>query len=102
MTGNALHWLFTFASPYHAIWFAISMAGLIVAIFAGKYRTDAHVWAVLFHVTVVIEAAIMVWLVRYKGPVYSINCVWFNALMAFIHWRLLRRCVRRQERDPDP
>jgi hypothetical protein len=92
---DALAWLVTFSSPYHLAWFLLSTFVLALTLAVGRTERP-HVMACVGHGFTVINAAIHVML-EGDGPVYSVHCLWFNALMAYVHWRLAARRVARKE-----
>ena len=81
-----------FRSPNHAAWFFVSVAVLIISLIYAFYRlgTARAIWRFVIgtHVGTVV-LAILVVATRGSGPVYSIDCIWFNALMALIYGSLL-------------
>jgi hypothetical protein len=92
---EAIRWLFTFSSPYHLFWFLLSMTWLVATLTLRNQR-----WMPLYgsmgHMVTVIDAVIMLTVV---GPsqVYSIHCVWFNALMALAHYFILEARALRDD-----
>lgn len=106
MADDTFRWLVTFASPYHLAWFLLSAAGVAAALgidAAFRLSGKAHAWALLGHAVVAIEAIIHE-MIGAESAVFSVHCIWFNALMAFLHWRLLVRAATRADgaNDNDP
>ena len=101
MIEDAVTWLVTFSTPYHLAWFLLSMFGVLAALLSGARRCDVHGWLLVGHCIVVIEAVIMTTL-DIRTQVFSVHCIWFNALMAFGHWRLLLRAQRSEDLDKSP
>ncbi len=87
MTAAALHWLTTFASPYHLAWFILSMSWVLVAL-GTLPRVWPRTYGCLFHALVAFEALLNV-VLSGDGPVFSVHCIWFNGLMAVIYWAWL-------------
>lgn len=79
------------SSPFHLAWFVCSVVMLGISIVAAvmRFRAPAKYFC-FFHVAVAIEVPFVL-LFGYDGPVFSVHCIWFNALMAFIHWQILTR-----------
>lgn len=104
MPDDALSLLFSFASPYHLAWFAMSMTALLAVTIldrALRLAGKAHLYALFAHVVVAIEAVIHE-MIGHESMVFSVHCIWFNALMAVTHWILLARASVRTENDEDP
>lgn len=91
---DALRWLVTFSSPYHLFWFMLSTGWLAVTL--GWRRPWQAKYALIGHAVTAVDAALAI-LFGVGGPVYSVHCIWFNGLMAVLHWRLLERFMRDNE-----
>jgi hypothetical protein len=98
---DVLDWLFTFSSPYHAAWFLISMIGLVIPLLARPIAKTWHLYALIFHVVVVIEAVIYL-AMDIGGQVFSVHCIWFNLLVSYGHWRLLVSRLRQKDGETGP
>ena len=83
--------LFSLSSPYHLYWFVCSMAMLGVSIVAAARGSRALIgYFCFFHAMVTIEVPFVLFFFNYNGPVFSVHCIWFNALVALIHFALFR------------
>lgn len=90
---EAVRWLFTFSSPYHLFWFLLSMTWLVVTLSLRGRRWPAT-YGCIGHAVTVIDAALAL-AMDVGGPVYSVHCIWFNALMALAHWGIVEyRAIR--------
>jgi len=98
--GSILHGFTTiFASPWHAAWFLFSLVMLAAFITMGLFGRNLFLIGVLIHGLIAIQALLTLTVGQADGEIISIHCVWFNAVMAFIHWRLLTAATRDKERD---
>ena len=86
--SDAIRWLFTFSSPYHLAWFLLSMTVLLASLASAHFfgKRWFH-YACIFHALVVVETALTL-AFGDGGEVFSVHCIWFNGLMAALHWRL--------------
>jgi hypothetical protein len=91
--ADAIRSFFSFSSPYHLVWFCISMTWLAVALTFPR-TVWPRAYGCVGHAVTTIDAILHV-LTAGNGPVYSVHCIWFNALMAFAHWQLLKRAATR-------
>lgn len=95
--AEVIRWLFTFSSPFHLIWFLLSMTWLVVAL-TGPRTLWPRLYGCIGHSVVAMNAGAHLWLVG-GGPVYSVHCIWFNALMGVIYWSLIKRAAMRPPPD---
>lgn len=77
-----------FSSPYHLAWFLLSMIALVAMVLASRYGRRWFHWGCLFHALVAVEAVLNLVFME-PGPVFSVHCIWFNGLMALLHWKLI-------------
>lgn len=94
MENESVEWLdIVFRSPDHLIWFKMSLilfAGGFIAFLINFWKPRSS-WHKLpgslafFHLTASFLAIIHTQGGTINGPVYSVDCIWFNALMGAIH-----------------
>lgn len=78
---------YTFRSGGHLVWFFTSMLMLTYVAYARlRYPavTQMQSWFILFHAMSSLQAVISTRFGRYNGRMYSVDCIWFNALMAVV------------------
>jgi len=82
--------LATFSSPYHQAWFIGSMLLLLLSCLAVQFGfRQKFQWLAVLHAVVAVEAAL--WITLRPGEsqeVYSVHCIWFNLLLATVHYFL--------------
>ena len=88
MVEHTVGWLTTFSSPYHLTWFLLSMAAFVICILASYYGRRWFHYGFLGHAVVVVETVLTLAFAE-PGPVFSVHCIWFNALMALLYWKLI-------------
>jgi hypothetical protein len=84
-------------------WFAISMCllGTYLVLLAVPYvlrfrrrRVPVPFGPLTFHGFTAVSAVFVTKLGTVNGPVYSVDCIWFNGLMVLVYlivWRIARR-----------
>ncbi len=79
--------LFQFRNAGHEYWFYMSMGILILCLVAALYfRRVGHLWyPVINHSYTSVRAFVTVVIQEKQSVAYSVDCIWFNALMAAIY-----------------
>ncbi|KKR36716.1 MAG: hypothetical protein UW46_C0007G0022 [Candidatus Yanofskybacteria bacterium GW2011_GWF1_44_227] len=89
----------TFRSASHLIWFVQSMVILLVSMiyYARKIFTSSReiesfsgptFYLTAFHGITILQAIVHTRLGRINGPIYSVDCIWFNSLMVLVYLSL--------------
>jgi hypothetical protein len=86
-------WGIHFRSVSHALWFMATMGILLTATFfymrsAWHGRAPNTAWVKTYTLAHLVTAVIAVWLTSegtVSTPGFSVDCIWFNSLMALLH-----------------
>lgn len=87
-----------FRAPHHLVWFVFSilillLSGGLVAAGFWSYRFGVNAWWFLwnFHLTTSIMAAVKTRMGRREDHAYSVDCIWFNFVMAMPYFLFCSR-----------
>lgn len=87
---EALRWLTTFSSPFHLVWFLLSMIVLVGTILASYYGRRWFHWCCIGHAIVAFETLLVLLFEADPDRVaFSPHCIWFNGLLALLYWKLV-------------
>ncbi len=84
----------TFRSPQHMHWFVMSMGYLVIVLscvgirsfLSGSFDKGGLLrWGIVYHLFTSLSAVVITKFGTINGPVYSRDCIWFNALMAALY-----------------
>jgi hypothetical protein len=103
--GSVELWGISFRSVSHMHWFILStglLVGHVIIQLAVRFLRPGDgpfnpTPVLSLHGIVIISAVIKTHFGTVNGPAYSVDCIWFNALMTLIHlliWRLSLRTPR--------
>jgi hypothetical protein len=80
-----------FRNANHAIWFINSMFFIVfyLILHYGNIGKYALIFPILFHTSPIINSFNTYYIKKIKSEVYSIDCIWFNAIMVFLYLILM-------------
>ncbi len=82
----------TFRSWSHVYRFIMSMTFLLTSLLllacASRFLFFVSCGCVGMHLSTTVTASLATGFGHRNGPVYSVDCMWFNAALAVIHWGL--------------
>ncbi len=96
--------LFSFRNASHQYWFLGSMIVFLMSlVFCHFSKSKDHFGVfILSHAVTAISAFFKVLILKQSSPVYSVDCIWFNALMAAVYIGLLFYKIKRDEQGIPP